>query len=287
MSAANLPVIIFGGTGFIGTTLTNWFRHRGRTVFALSSQACDATDLAAVQHELGKAHADIIFCSVVNRGVDNSIQAKQVNLRMAENLVAACRSYPPHSLSYLSSVDVYGFSPPAVISESTPPNPSDYYGAAKLESENILLQANPSFPVGIFRLPGVYGPLDKRQSLIGKLAERILTNQDIELIDEGRSKRDFLEIQDLCNILETYLASPLPILANLVSGQSLSIRSWIELIAKAAGRVTLMRNVPAEAGSRPQYNLVFDNSLVKQLFPGIPRNPPEIAVRNYLQALTT
>jgi nucleoside-diphosphate-sugar epimerase len=76
------------------------------------------------------------------------------------NIAHAFLGSPLEALIYVSSTSVYGRRSGEWTDEETPANPSSPIGAARVESENLYLEAHRAgaLPIRICRVPGIYGP---------------------------------------------------------------------------------------------------------------------------------
>ncbi|HIB69793.1 MAG TPA: NAD-dependent epimerase/dehydratase family protein, partial [Phycisphaerales bacterium] len=74
--------------------------------------------------------------------------------------------------------------------EETPAKPKSHYGVSKLMSEIVLpIELSPQTPLSILRLPGVYGPGDQGNSVVGLFAEKLLLGEPIKIAGDGTAKR--------------------------------------------------------------------------------------------------
>lgn len=284
--ATDPPVVILGSSGFIGGRLCRWLEGLGRTALGWTSRDCDLTDALTVKQKLAglPAGAHLVMCATVNRHIEDSYRAMGRNLLMAENLIDGAPRGRIASLTFLSTVDVYGHSPVCPITEATAPRPMNYYGIGKLASEHLLRRPEAiDCPVTVLRLPGVYGPGDRQRSIVGAFLKRIVEEQEIVLYGDGQVMRDYLEVDDVCRIVDGLLADPQNRLLNLAKGGSLPLREVIDCLAAAAGRRPrlAMREVAGNAAG----DLVFDNTALRRTVPDIVFTSLEDGARRYLQAL--
>ncbi len=262
-------VAVFGHSGFIGRELSRQLAAGGWDVRGASSRECDLRDLSAVRSltERLPHGAQLVCCAVVNRLVDDSFTTFERNLRIAEHVAAALPGRIT-GVIYLSSVDVYGRSPALPVTERTAPAPSSYYGVAKLASEWLLRRkSSPACPVTVLRLPGVYGAGDRGQSVIGRLLAQLKRDGAVTVHGDGSSRRDYVEVGDVCAVIRAALERPADRLLNVATGISASIREIVGVLGEAAGVTPRIRHAPADGAAAG--DLVFDPAALRRALPDV------------------
>ena len=107
----------------------------------------------------------VVMCAGIKRQFGDSLEAFEQNLAMAINLGKLLSDHPVGRVVFLSSSAVYGEEVDDLnLSESTPAQPTSYYGLAKFTSKKQLLRkvtaANPGSTLALLRPPLVYGCRD-------------------------------------------------------------------------------------------------------------------------------
>ena len=284
--------VIFGNSGFIGSNLQQKLSRRNGPgsgkVLGFGSKDCDLTDAGAVEKAFAQlpSTTKVVVCSTINRKIDNSFVALQKNLAMAENLSNAVAKHPISSLIYLSSVDVYGTTPPHGITEATRVDPVSYYAIGKLAGEHLIRHAGgAACPITILRCPGVFGPFDQLNSIIGLFASRIMAGDEITLFGDGQVFRDYLDVDTGCEVICNLLDRPYQGVLNIARGESLSMNQWIALLEDACGRrANLLRG---DNDANAAGDLVFDISALSQQMGNEGYTDPKAAIRAYVTYLST
>lgn len=264
-------LVIFGASGFIGSRVSHWLRQEnGCEVLSYSSGNCNLLDGAAVSRTLGTCDEDttLVVCSAVTRCVEESWSAMLENITMIQNIVSNAPAGGLRSIIFLSSADVYGMPPETLpVREDTKFNPSGYYGLSKLICEQ-LLRFHPVCRLGvaILRLPAVYGIGDRSGSIVGNFARKILHGESIELHSGGLTKRDFVEVSDLCRVIAYFVEKPFSGAVNVATGESIAIKDLISIAAQVIGRAPNVRILP---GTDRKGDLIFDTGKLKSLYPGV------------------
>jgi nucleoside-diphosphate-sugar epimerase len=172
MSLRNKTVLVTGATGFIGSRLVQWLHEvEGARVVALVHQFKNASKLSRFPVELRRGDmldqdslaAAVKGCDLIVHAAVTFAGSAEVNRRTtvegARNLCAAALAAGIKRVVYLSTISVYGDTPPGQLDLSTPCNPADAYGRNKLDAEGVFQAfAQQGLSPVILRLPVVYGP---------------------------------------------------------------------------------------------------------------------------------
>ncbi len=297
MSAALTDVVVLGGSGFIGQRLTDRLCAQpaviasyGRyQVTSLSSQACNLCDLNRTRQQLAHVNATttVVVCAGISRLAGDSWSVFQANVTMVRNLLEAIAPAAPRSVVFLSSTDVYGL--PAAelpITEQTCPQPTTYYGLAKLACERMLNRIGSNgYPIACLRLPGIYGATDGGRSVVGVVCRQLAARRPIQLSGGGNVRRDFVHVDDLCAVIEALIARPVTATLNVATGNSMAIGS----VAKAvASQLELSREAlseliePSPTNPDRDHDLVFDSRSLQQRFSDLAFRGVTSGIQSYL-----
>jgi UDP-glucose 4-epimerase len=204
---------------------------------------------------------------------------------MARNVALACRDVPIRALVYLSSVDVYGRSPPLPIDEQTPVAPDSWYGLAKYCSEWILQDAGYlRFPVTVLRIPGVYGLGPYDRSVIGSMIGSLRSDRRLRVHGVGTVLRDYVHVQDLVEVIWRLQDTPRNGTINVCTGHSRSILALAETI-----RDTVAPDCPIvhdEDQPSRAFDLLFRNAKLRDWIPGVRFRSVEEGIQDYLSEAT-
>lgn len=263
------PILVLGASGFIGGSLVEYLKANGQEAIALSSGECDLLNKEALSEQLSSLTRSIkiVFCAGITPKRDNSFEAMLKNIQMIQSFGEAVSNVAVDSIVYLSSVDVYG-SPPGIVTEESPISPRGYHGLAKLSSE-IIFDITPSFsmPVTILRLPGIYGLGDRQKSIVGSFLNRLSNDEPLDIYGDGSVLRDYVEVSDVCRVIEHFISKPYHGRINVATGQSISIKDLIDVLAKALGILPKINFKKVEDISSPS-DLVFDIARLNKIMPG-------------------
>jgi len=221
ISFDQVPVLVTGGAGFIGSHLVEQLVAAGAKVTVLDSLATghmenlqsvmsriqwvvgDLSDLLRIK-KLNVADYRFVFHLAANPyippSVENPAYDYHANLENTFALLEALRQVQnPPRLVNASSAAVYGNPARLPIHEGDPTVPISPYGVSKLSAERYVAvySALYSIPATSLRLFSVYGPRQRKQ-VVFDLLRKIKTNPNrIEVYGDGTQMRDFVFVLDV------------------------------------------------------------------------------------------
>lgn len=255
-------MLVTGGTVFVSRSVAEYFAQRDYDVYVLNRgnwyQSEGVTFIQADRHELGDVLRDYHFEVVADI---TAYTAEDVNL-----LLDALGSYDEYIL--ISSSAVYPENSPQPFTEETPVGANKYwgsYGTNKIEAEEVLIKRNPN--AYILRPPYLYGPKNNvyREAFVFDCA---MQNRKFYLPKDGEMKMQFFHIDDLCRFIQAILiGKPEQHIFNVGNKEMVSIREWVELCYKAAGKEVEFVNVYDDIEQRtyfPFYDYEYCLDVSKQ-----------------------
>jgi nucleoside-diphosphate-sugar epimerase len=194
----SLKALVTGGTGFIGSHLTDALIEKGVQVRCLLRKASDLKWLKGLPIEFvyGDCNDKTSLAEAVKgvdwvfhlAGVTKAIQEKtyfEVNASGTENLITACLENNPHlqKFIYLSSQAAAGPCRNGGKKRETDPcEPVSPYGKSKRMGEEAAIAHSHELPIFILRPSAVYGPRDQDIytffKLLSKRIEPCLSGED-------------------------------------------------------------------------------------------------------------
>jgi len=175
-------VLVTGGTGFIGSRLALACLGAGDEV-RVTGQARSPVEVETAA-ELRRHGAQVEIASVTDREqVRNMVRDVElvyhlaaaqheanvpdahfhaVNVEGTRNLLEAAVVEGVRRFVHGSTIGVFGWTPGAPVTETSPLAPDNVYGRTKLEGERVVRSYGERLPVTIARISEVYGPGDRR-----------------------------------------------------------------------------------------------------------------------------
>ncbi len=258
-------VLILGGFGFIGTSLTEELLNRGNykiIIFEAKKVIIQNPDiLNSVKVYYGDFHNEkdyeIIFKenkidlvihligttvpSISNENIIYDIHSNLINTIKLLNIV---NRYKIKKIVFLSSGGtVYGISKNK-RKESDPTTPICSYGIMKLTVEKYLYLYNYLYGINflILRPSNPFGEYhtSTQQGLINVVLEKILNGEPIEIWGDGSVVRDYIYIKDFVRILVDLIEKDIKNeIINIGSGRGYSINEVLTIIKKEIGNFPL------------------------------------------------
>jgi len=266
-------VVILGHSGFIGGHLKSVFSNLAGSI-EITGHSFPELDMtmSACRETLAESFDDstaVIICAAVKRQFGDTIDAYHKNMAIVENVAAAIESKPVARIAFMSSAAVYGEETHNTsIRETTPVNPTSYYGIAKFTGECLLNKAfaNVDKPsVVCFRPPLVYGPGDEGRTYgPAGFSATAREGKAITLWGDGSELREFLYVTDLCKMIVHLILSDYSGPVNLVSGQSYCFTDILEHLKKISSSPL---EVTQRDRSKDKVDNAFDATLIRSLMP--------------------
>lgn len=258
MSGNKIKILVTGGLGNLGSWVTDHFSADEKydvTVLAKSDRTlsvmnpfkkifCDITDNAALKESLAGLEFDyIIHLASLNETFlpGYAGHALQINSFGTRNLLEACSYKKVKKFIYMSTFHVYGRDGGEITERDSVAPLNDYAITHYFAEEYTRMFARKGgLPCVIFRLSNSYGcPRDVNSSkwylLFNDLCRQAVQQKQIEIKTNGTALRDFIHMQDVCEVIEKVMLKETVKneIFNLGSGQSLSLGSMAEYIAEA------------------------------------------------------
>lgn len=182
-----MRVLLTGGSGFLGSHVSEELVRRGHVVRALVRRSSKVKDLEVLGAEIAFGVLEkgegldvalrdcdaVIHCAGVTKALDED-GFFEVNERATRKLVdAARREKTVKRFVYVSSLEAFGPAPDGVLpDESMEPQPITFYGKSKLGGEHAVLAAKDDLEVVVLRPTGIYGPRDTEIFKLFQIADR-------------------------------------------------------------------------------------------------------------------
>jgi UDP-glucose 4-epimerase len=274
---ADVPVLITGGAGFIGSHLVDGLLEKGYAVRILDDLSTgkrsnlpldnpkveliegDVADAALVARAAAGCGAVVHLAAVasVQASVEDPVKTHQSNFIGTLNVCEAMRQHGIKRVLFASSAAVYGNNGEGEsIDEDTAKAPLTPYASDKLASEYYLdfYRRQHGLEPVIFRFFNIFGPRQDPSSpysgVISIFSERAQQGLPISLFGDGEQTRDFVYVGDLVGILLQALEKPAVEegAVNVGLNQSMSLNQMLEALKSVLGSLPPVHYGPARSG---------------------------------------
>lgn len=253
-------VLITGAGGFIGGTLAAYLDHRGYEVtkFDINLGNSGFPDLA---------NQDIVIHLGANSSTTETNLQKilEQNFEYSVDLYEMCELYEI-KFQYASSAAVYGTS--KTFKESNFCKPLSPYAFSKYMFDCWLMNQN--YPYQGFRYFNVYGLGEDKKgdqaSPVFKFIKQALSSGEIKIFENSEKyKRDFISVEDVCEIHYRMLQNPSTGIFNIGTGNPISFRDVADIV-KANAHCTI-KEIPMPKELKGQYQKFTksDNSKILEI----------------------
>jgi UDP-glucose-4-epimerase GalE len=296
-----VSILVVGGAGYIGSHTAHSLRRQGHEVIIYDNLATgfeqladgfelvigDMADAAKLANVLRRVDAVMHFAAhaYVGESVTNPRKYFQNNFQSAMVLLNAVLDSPVRKFIFSSTCAVYGTPDKVPITEDTPRQPVNPYGASKLAFEYALEAYDRAYDVHFvsFRYfnaagadeNGLVGELHSPETHLIPCAFEAINQQRPALeifgddypTPDGTCVRDYIHVSDLADAhvlgLDYLMRGGASVKLNLGTGQGASVKEVISMIEKVTGQTVPKRIAPRRAGDPPE--LVADPSRAQKL----------------------
>ena len=209
-------VLVTGGGGFIGSTLTRWLLRRKYKVTVLDNLSTGLREYLPVHDNLKLITGDVRDFELVSAVIHGQeyvlhlaaqafiplsyqlpLQIAQTNSVGSINVFKACLDHGVKRLVHISSSEVYGSARYTPMGENHPINPESTYSVAKaaadLWAQTFYYEHN--LPVVILRPFNTFGPHETLPYFIPEMIRQCLKEQVIR-VGNLNTQRDFTYVDD-------------------------------------------------------------------------------------------
>jgi UDP-glucose 4-epimerase len=271
-SLAGIPVLVTGGSGFIGSHLTRRLIREDAEVHVLTStvssvypfrlydvreklslHGANLTDAWALKQLLAEIRPRIVFhlgaYTHVGKSWSRVDECVQTNIQGTLNLLQNLDHSQLQRFIYTSTSEVYG-DIPVPFREDCAVRPVSPYAVSKYAGEMFcrIMQSGRGWPIVMIRPFNAYGPWQSSDRVIPEIILKALRKERL-LMTSGRQTREFNFVEDLAEgFLRAALAEGVDgEVLNLGGGQEIAMRDLALKILEMMGNP-----IEAEIGALPE-----------------------------------
>lgn len=294
-------VLVFGGGGFIGSSLVRRLKSRGDFVRTADLKVPDFQESEADEFLLGDlgdqkfmestvlngdhewdeiyqlaadmGGAGYIFTGENDFNVMTNSAAININLLkvLADAELRPKVFYSSSACIYPESIQTDPSSVNLTESSAYPAEPDSEYGWEKLFSERLFLAAskNLGLSVRVARFHNIFGPngtwrggREKSPAAICRKVEAATDGGSIEIWGDGEQTRSFLFIEDCLDAVLAFMEVDYLGPVNIGSEEMVTINKLAEITSSIAGKSLKLRHIDGPLGVRGRSS---DNTLFRSL----------------------
>jgi nucleoside-diphosphate-sugar epimerase len=248
------PILILGGSGFIGTRLTTLLTEQNIAVsigdlsqserFPEYWQPCDVRKSETFIELLRSASAVINLAAEHRDDVRPLSRYHETNVHGASEVCIAARKAGTQKIIFTSSVAVYGFHN-RPTDESGPFAPFNEYGKTKLEAEGIYrawAAEDPTRTLVIVRPSVVFG--ERNRGNVYNLLHQIASGRFL-MVGSGRNAKSMVYVGNIAAFLKHSLSlGPGVHIFNYVDGPDMDTNTLVELIRRCLNKSGSTMRIP-------------------------------------------
>lgn len=271
-------IVVYGGTGFIGSNFANYATRFGVRVIACGRSSrpnsrlnekvdvvqMDATDLGTSRHFIHDVRPDAVVCCVSGifprSDIKVTLPEALTELRSLSNIIQCAHESGVQQLVFCSSGGaIYGDGQNA-HNETDVCTPKSLYGELKLQAE--MLARTLCGPLGIraatLRIGNPYGPGQSPHGLHGVISAflyKMLTGAPITIFGSLEAAKDYIFVDDVSAAIWASIKRQANGVFNIASGKPTSLRTLVEKISKVCSVEPDMKYVDLAATDVSTFSL--------------------------------
>ncbi len=294
-------IVVFGSTGFLGSSLTKVLSQNNHVIGVSSNKIYDfkrendqnsnALNILLKENASETTH---IFCASMRYSPklyrESPVDVYTKNMEAFFSFMRLLIQAPPKRAILTSSFAVYGatdkiFLETEVLHPESFSQGEFYYASAKLHQEQIFIESCKRLGIdySVARIPGLYGPnatlnLDSAHVLPAFIMKALSKKSGIiDAFGTGQEKREFLYVPDLIRIYEMLTERSVGIV-NVSNQQVISIKElaqFVEAFVKTEVRFKFKGTGVSDINVREVSNKAF-----LDLFPDFQFSSFELGLEN-------
>ena len=227
-------IVIFGGSGFIGSAFRSALEKRGRdytapTLHEINLIGEDAAEQVSRVVDNGDT---LVMIAAYTQEHGVAYELTDWNVCMAANVMAGIEGKSLEHCVYISSDSVYG-DPDEIITEKTPVAPVSLYGHMHVLREAMFRERFAKEKLTILRPCAIYGPKDTHNAYgINQFVRNAINGRPITLFGNGEEMRSNIYIDDVAMLIAKCALEKKPGVFNLNCGEAYSFRNLAEIVVK-------------------------------------------------------
>jgi len=254
-----MQVLVTGGAGFVGSHVVEELLRRGLTVSVVDNLVTGKREHVPAQckfYQVDIASPDFLTVAAelnpdaiihlaaqisVSASVANPEEDARVNIGGMLNVLRAAKNSSCRRVVFSSSAAVYGNPVSLPLSEDASLRPLSPYGVSKRAAEDYIQvsAAASGISAAILRYGNIYGPRQAVSAECGVITifvQALLSGKQPTIFGDGTATRDYVYVEDVAKATCLALEHKDSFIANISSGQEVTVLDLWNLLAKLRGK---------------------------------------------------
>ena len=269
-----MKVLVVGGSGFIGSHLTDTLMKNGNDVAVADLKTnpkartfqTDVTDLLELDTVFYRVQPEVVFnmvCLGFEESETNPAKAMLVNSVGTLNVLKASLKYGVKKMVHSSTGTIYGKPEYLPLDEKHPAHPLCVYGVSKLAAEFYChMMMNRGLNVTILRYSNVLGP-NRNFGVIHLFKERTLNGLSL-IVFGGRQSNDYVYVGDVVDANLKCVEKGDGETFNIGSGQEVTIMRLARMVQEKYGGKNQIQNQPSRPHD-PTWRFRYDTRKAQKM----------------------
>jgi len=269
---SNSRVIVTGASGFIGSSLRKYFKKNNVSCLGISRKVAEGTDIIVKNYNEAINYNDGNTLLINLAGDNTSISNNEINM-----ISALSESYK-EKMIFVSSSKVYGYDSKRSMGEDKKLSNLNDYSKLKISLEKKILKNKGM----VLRLSNVYGKGMSKQNIFNVLHDQIVRNKKEIIVENIKSIRDFIYIDDLCECLLKIVSSKARnLILNVGTGKGTDILMLVKYICKSLRHNYTDKNIISE--ELTESRMILNIGLSKKIYNWVPKINIEKGIEKWLK----
>jgi dTDP-glucose 4,6-dehydratase len=172
---------------------------------------------------------------------------------------------------HVSTSEVYGTALTEPMTEDHPLNPTTPYASAKTGADRLVYSYGITYdlPAVVVRPFNNYGPHQHLEKVIPRFITSAILNEPLSIHGDGRSSRDWLFVEDHCEVLDRIIHADLKTIRgeviNLGTGTDIDILSIASMLLEMLGKPKTLVTYLGERPGQVQRHIASTNKAERLL----------------------
>lgn len=289
-----MKILVTGGAGFIGSALAKRLFEDGHEVVVVDDfneyydvrlkrdrvaallpnlpvYFLDITNKEALSALFAAERFDVVCHLAAQAGVRYSVEAPEVyvntNVLGTQTLLEVMKKHGVSRMVFASTSSAYGTSTTVPFQEQAPADrPVSVYAATKRSGELLAHTYFEQYRIQTtcLRFFTVYGPWSRPDMAMLKFAERMVSQQPIDIYNNGELRRDFTFVDDIVDGFVRAVEKPLGYeILNLGNGQPVELMAFVYELERVLGVMAQKNFLPMQQGD--VFETFADTTKAKEL----------------------